>query len=1071
MSEETMLTIKAVLDAKGFEDLDARSQKSESFLRKNISAQRDLAKATLETAKAEREQAETNIKTLSSRLESLEKQISSKRSTLVELQSSSLKAEMGAYQHMELQKTTRTQLNKLEKEALSVRKSLSKETNALAKAIKGESAALAITDEAASKLTNSLNGVTKSATNAMAKVVGVSQKTTTALTKTIQSLSGMSAVIAGPLALALAAAASGVASYVVSTNTADMATGKYSKTIDDLRKKYDELSISTKDAGTRTQEFAEIQQRVIAAKVAEITGELQKLEKSISDAAARALATTYIADGFLGIAEAVEYTTEKGRHYREQIEKIIADQKAGTISAEAAALAIREVEISLDNLQDKDGGIPKKSYDMDNLRRAILALLPLYDALAEKNKELEKFAGATEQQIAAAFKRTTEGTRAALQESIALARKWVAESASLPQAAQEQAKAVLAKAQKDLDDFDKRQADSQKKQGDQYKKTSEGKIVELGKLYEAQQEIARKTIADSQELSVAMAKIDKDYYAKYEKLLRENYAERIAKGKALTDAQISELERVADKNRELALTSDISDLEARYEAQKKIANASIADQTKLKSTLLELEKEHHAAIVALTKDSYEKQVAIGRDLTAFQEANLKKLAEVTKEYSTKTTATEELEEEYRIRKEVASQTIANERNKVAELKRIHKEYLEDMLKLLQAIAESEAAATGSVSEATAKSIEKVRGQIKSLEGDLKGSLMTLGSYLKSVSDSLGDFMSAQYDARINSLDKALERELRMLENAFEQQNALYEEQLKQYENLEERRTEIQEEYDDARERLNWKTQEHVTEDEYQAIMAQMAQEEEKYTESMMRLEEDTLMRDEIRLAQEQAETNYLIRKEEMEKEYAIKRAKLERKQAEQQKITSLFSALINVAQGITLAWAQGGFLLGAVFAAIVAAAGAIQIATIASQPLPSIPSYHIGGLIGGPNIQDYGHVPGPDNPHDKTLLWGQKGEYVLNKRESDFYQRLAAEGITLEGIVRNAGGFQSRGAEEHRLMIQMRSDASIPQSTAVVAPVTHNTQHNTYQVKDRLTFSEARRLQARANRAFLRSLA
>ena len=84
------------------------------------------------------------------------------------------------------------------------------------------------------------------------------------------------------------------------------------------------------------------------------------------------------------------------------------------------------------------------------------------------------------------------------------------------------------------------------------------------------------------------------------------------------------------------------------------------------------------------------------------------------------------------------------------------------------------------------------------------------------------------------------------------------------------------------------------------------------------------------------ETDLNNKKTELAKQQAIEQAKLERKKAENQKAQSLINAIVNIAEGVSKAWAQGGAILGPAFAALVAAAGAIQIATIAKQPLPEM---------------------------------------------------------------------------------------------------------------------------------------
>jgi len=71
----------------------------------------------------------------------------------------------------------------------------------------------------------------------------------------------------------------------------------------------------------------------------------------------------------------------------------------------------------------------------------------------------------------------------------------------------------------------------------------------------------------------------------------------------------------------------------------------------------------------------------------------------------------------------------------------------------------------------------------------------------------------------------------------------------------------------------------------------------------------------------------------LDAEYDIKRRSLQHAAAKQQKAASLAQAIINVAEGIAKALAQGG-IFGPILAAAVAAMGAIQIKLIAQQPIP-----------------------------------------------------------------------------------------------------------------------------------------
>ena len=84
----------------------------------------------------------------------------------------------------------------------------------------------------------------------------------------------------------------------------------------------------------------------------------------------------------------------------------------------------------------------------------------------------------------------------------------------------------------------------------------------------------------------------------------------------------------------------------------------------------------------------------------------------------------------------------------------------------------------------------------------------------------------------------------------------------------------------------------------------------------------------------------------LEEKIEKQRRKLERKRAKGQKVGALFAAGINVAEAITKALAAGP-LIGQILAGVVAVLGAVQIAAIASAPLPALQR---GGRIEGPAI-------------------------------------------------------------------------------------------------------------------------
>ena len=139
--------------------------------------------------------------------------------------------------------------------------------------------------------------------------------------------------------------------------------------------------------------------------------------------------------------------------------------------------------------------------------------------------------------------------------------------------------------------------------------------------------------------------------------------------------------------------------------------------------------------------------------------------------------------------------------------------------------------------------------------------------------------------------------------------------------------------------------------------ADLATEIKGYTDQAVQIMQDAskLMLDTVKnqATAEQAELEIKYRKGEIgEEEYNKKVAESKKKAAkEQYKIqmwqwgASILQATANIAQGISMAIAQGG-VAGLITGALVGAAGAVQIASIiASKPTP--PSFSTGGIVGG----------------------------------------------------------------------------------------------------------------------------
>ena len=108
-----------------------------------------------------------------------------------------------------------------------------------------------------------------------------------------------------------------------------------------------------------------------------------------------------------------------------------------------------------------------------------------------------------------------------------------------------------------------------------------------------------------------------------------------------------------------------------------------------------------------------------------------------------------------------------------------------------------------------------------------------------------------------------------------------------------------------------------------------------------RIERTITDEEELVAALEALDEEKARKQNELQHKMDTERRKLERAKAKSAKASALFSAGINVAEAITKALTAGP-LIGQIFAGIVAALGAIQMAAIAAAPLPSLQK---GGIV------------------------------------------------------------------------------------------------------------------------------
>jgi hypothetical protein len=109
----------------------------------------------------------------------------------------------------------------------------------------------------------------------------------------------------------------------------------------------------------------------------------------------------------------------------------------------------------------------------------------------------------------------------------------------------------------------------------------------------------------------------------------------------------------------------------------------------------------------------------------------------------------------------------------------------------------------------------------------------------------------------------------------------------------------------------------------------------------------------------------------LEQEFDARIRAIRRRQAEREKRVAIFNAIINIAQGVTKAIAQGG-IAGIVLGALVAAAGAVQIAAINNQETPAFNK----GTKG---------VPGPNTNKDTVQAMLTPGEMVIPTKTKKKY--------------------------------------------------------------------------------------
>ncbi len=147
-------------------------------------------------------------------------------------------------------------------------------------------------------------------------------------------------------------------------------------------------------------------------------------------------------------------------------------------------------------------------------------------------------------------------------------------------------------------------------------------------------------------------------------------------------------------------------------------------------------------------------------------------------------------------------------------------------------------------------------------------------------------------------------------------------------------------------------------------------------------------------------------REAIEEQYNQRRLQLKRQQAKEEKEMAIFQAMINIATGVTSALAQAppySFIL----AALVGALGAVQIASIASQPLPQFYKGTDNAPEGWAIVDELRpevHTDKHGNPKSfgstkgANLRYLEKGDKIF-KSHSDFFREMSGSYIDSSGSI------------------------------------------------------------------------
>lgn len=412
-------------------------------------------------------------------------------------------------------------------------------------------------------------------------------------------------------------------------------------------------------------------------------------------------------------------------------------------------------------------------------------------------------------------------------------------------------------------------------------------------------------------------------------VIRNGYQQKIDAVKGNSSAEVA-LRKSLQEEMDKALSDATEEYEknrANADLQNRLAIAEEGSEEELAVRLEILEKQKEAEIKAAESN--------GADVSLIEQKYLNEKRKLYEEY-----AADEVEE---IAKSAAAQQVVRNTLYNSEMKEMEKAFASGLIS-----REEYESKKAEITEQY--SIDTAKAAISSLEEQLAVEELNADKreeIAERLQKAKADLAKAEADAEINELERIRKKE----------------------EDMEDERNErIQKSINIAMDALSTVADFAYTmyQRDIEELEKQQEANEEAYNADVERIdslvEQGVLSTEEGEARKRAAEVETAKKNEELENE----KIKLQQKQAKWDKAVQIAQTGIATARGIMEAW-QLGPILGAIMAGVVAAMGAVQVATIAATPIPAYKEgTKNGGHIGGLAIVG-------DGGKQEVIVYGGKG--------------------------------------------------------------------------------------------------